>query len=112
MPPPRPRANRRSLRRSGLTLVEVTLVISVVGVLLAVFIPTFVRELRTSKISEAATQLEALHRAAQRISEIVKKMWEAREYTTKPYVRGIQILDFDAAASSPPAADDPETHTR
>ncbi|MBW2463564.1 MAG: type II secretion system protein, partial [Deltaproteobacteria bacterium] len=54
----------RSLRRSGLTLVEVTLVISVVGVLLAVFIPTFVRELRTSKISEAATQLEALHRAS------------------------------------------------
>lgn len=64
-------------------------------------------ELLLSKAGEdhpARAQLEALHRAALRISEIVKKMWEAREYSTKPYVRGINILDFDAASSSGPEA--------
>lgn len=44
--------------------------------------------------------LRSLHDAAERISGIVKKMWAAREYATKPYVRGIQILDFDAAAAT------------
>lgn len=38
------------------------MVVCVVGVLLAVFIPTFLRELRTSKTSEAAEHLELLYR--------------------------------------------------
>lgn len=38
--------------------------VSIIGVVLAVFVPTFVREMRTSKVSEATEQLEALHQAA------------------------------------------------
>jgi type II secretory pathway pseudopilin PulG len=45
-------------------LVEAALVVCVVGVVLAVFVPTFIRELRTSKIGEASNQLSALHQAS------------------------------------------------
>ncbi len=51
-------------RRAGVTLVEAALVVCVVGVVLAVFVPTFIRELRTSKVSEASMELSALHRAS------------------------------------------------
>lgn len=57
MPARRPRRERRA----GLTLVETALLVCLVGVLLAVFVPTFVAHLRTSKIAEAAEQLETLH---------------------------------------------------
>ncbi len=43
-------------------MVEVAIVVSLVGVLLAVFVPTFVRELRTSKLAEASEQLAYLER--------------------------------------------------
>ncbi len=42
--------------------------------------------------------IEALHEAAKKISEIVKKMGKIRQYVTKPYIDGIDIVDFDAAA--------------
>ncbi len=42
--------------------------------------------------------LEALYRAAGRISEIVRNMEGVRKYATKPYAGGIEIVDFDAAA--------------
>lgn len=60
-------------------------------------------ELLVAKVSEddpLKPHLRSMHDAAARISDIVKKMWAAREYQTKPYVRGIKILDFDAAAGS------------
>ncbi len=50
--------------RAGVTLVEAALVVCVAGVLLAVFVPTFIRELRTSKIGEASNQLAAMHEAS------------------------------------------------
>lgn len=40
---------------------EAAAIVCVVGVVLAVFIPTFARELRTSKTSEAAEHLELLY---------------------------------------------------
>lgn len=52
------------VRKAGLTLVEAALLIAVVGALLAVFVPTFVRHLRTSKTAEAAEQLELLQQRA------------------------------------------------
>ena len=64
MRPARAARPRSRLRRTGLTLVEVALLVCVIGVLLAVFVPTFISHLRTSKVSEAATQLQALHEAA------------------------------------------------
>lgn len=51
-------------RRLGLTVLETCAVIGVVGVILAIAVPAFVRELRRSKTSEAAEQLAALHRGA------------------------------------------------
>jgi hypothetical protein len=44
-----------------MTLVEACAVVCVAGVFLAVFVPTFARELRTSKTSEAPELLRELH---------------------------------------------------
>lgn len=51
----------RSERRAGVTLVEAAAIASVAGIVLAVVVPTFVRELRTSKVEEASEQLSLLH---------------------------------------------------
>lgn len=59
-----PGRTRSAGRRSGLTLVETCIGVSILGIVLAVFIPTFVRKLRTSKIAEASEQLEALYQAS------------------------------------------------
>lgn len=47
-----------------MTLLEAAVVISLLGVVLAVFVPTFFRELRVSKVSEAPEHLADLHRRA------------------------------------------------
>lgn len=52
----------RVKRRAGMTLVEASALVCVAGVLLAVFVPTFVRHLHTSKAAEASEQLAELHR--------------------------------------------------
>ncbi|MDH5491349.1 MAG: hypothetical protein OEY14_05295 [Myxococcales bacterium] len=62
-------ASRRHLE--GLTLVEVALVVCLLGVALAVFVPTFARELRISKIAEAPEELERLHQRAAAYFEVV-----------------------------------------
>ncbi|MEC7525067.1 MAG: type II secretion system protein [Myxococcota bacterium] len=66
MSPSRSTLRRRSRvqRQAGLTLVEAAAIVCVVGIILAVFIPTFIRQLRTSKTSEAAEHLELLHQRA------------------------------------------------
>ena len=58
----RPRA--RFDRRRGITLIEAALVLSLTGVLLAAFVPTFLRQVHTSKLAEATELLASLHRHA------------------------------------------------
>jgi type II secretory pathway pseudopilin PulG len=53
----------RSSQRAGLSMVEVTVIISVLGTLLAVAIPTLAKSVRPSKVSEASEQLEILYQA-------------------------------------------------
>jgi type II secretory pathway pseudopilin PulG len=55
-------------------VIELALVLSLTGVLLAAFLPTFLRHLSTSKVAEAVERLEALHRHA--------ASYHAREHTT------------------------------
>jgi type II secretory pathway pseudopilin PulG len=47
-----------------LTLIELALVLSLTGALLAAFLPTLFRHLSTSKVAEAVEQLDELHRHA------------------------------------------------
>ena len=57
-------------------------------------------DLMLLKISPDAPErrnVETIRQEAHRISEIVKKMAEIRQYATKPYIEGIEIIDFDAA---------------
>ena len=42
--------------------------------------------------------IETLLRSSERIAGIVKQMGEIREVITKPYIDGIEIIDFDASA--------------
>jgi len=46
--------------------------------------------------------VETIRQEANRISEIVKKMAEIRQYVTKPYIEDIEIVDFDAATDKNP----------
>jgi type II secretory pathway pseudopilin PulG len=57
---PQPRRKSRTCR--GITIVEVAAVLSVLGMVLAVAIPTLARSVRVSKVSEASEQLDALYR--------------------------------------------------
>jgi type II secretory pathway pseudopilin PulG len=54
----------RTQKSTGLSLVEACAVISLSGVLIAAFLPSFVRHLRFSKIAEASEQLDVLYRAS------------------------------------------------
>jgi Tfp pilus assembly protein FimT len=54
---------RRSRSTSGLTLVEAVLLVSLLGVVLAVGVPAFVRGLRTSKAAEAPDELQRMFAA-------------------------------------------------
>jgi len=54
---------RRPRTTSGLTLVELALLLSLLGVVLAVGIPAFVRGLRTSKAAEAPDELQRMFAA-------------------------------------------------
>lgn len=47
-------------RRAGLSLREAAVIVCLVGIGLATFVPTFIRELRTSKTSEAVENLQLL----------------------------------------------------
>jgi len=47
-----------------MTLVEAALVLSLTGVLLAAFVPTFLAHVRTSKLAEATERLAQLHERA------------------------------------------------
>lgn len=53
---------RRHLQ--GMTLLEVCTVICIAGVIVAAFVPTFARHLRTSKLAEAAEVLEEMQRVS------------------------------------------------
>ena len=48
-------------RTAGLTLVEMAVVVSVAGCVLAIGVPTFIAKLRISRLSEAPELLAALH---------------------------------------------------
>ncbi|MDQ3035274.1 MAG: hypothetical protein M3Y87_22915 [Myxococcota bacterium] len=51
-------------RRQGATMVQAALAVCVIGGVLAAFLPTFVRELRLSKVSEASEHLALMHARA------------------------------------------------
>lgn len=55
---------RRARRRAGLSIVEITLLVSVVAVVLAASGPAFFRALRMSKVAEAPYQLARLQERA------------------------------------------------
>jgi hypothetical protein len=57
----RRRSRARRLRREGNTLLYVAGGFALIGTLLAVFIPAFVREVRLSKTAEAAEMLQTMH---------------------------------------------------
>jgi len=54
----------RKRRRAGLSLVEASVGVALVGSALAVFVPVFFRELTTSRLAEAPENLARLHAGA------------------------------------------------
>ena len=42
--------------------------------------------------------IDDLSKSAERIADIVKKMSTTRRYATQPYIKGIEIIDFESAS--------------
>jgi type II secretory pathway pseudopilin PulG len=84
-------------RTRGLTLVETSVLLCILGVFLAVSIPTFVRTLRTSKISEASEQLAHIYRAT-----------AAYYATPQPTEQGKRLRCLPEPAGPAPAQVSPE----
>ena len=51
----------------------------------------------TSSEDPSRESLDDIYAAGMRISDIVKTMGAARKYVTKPYIRGVDIVDFAAS---------------
>ena len=49
--------------------------------------------------TETKKDLSEIHNAGMRISKVVKDMELAWQYSTKPYIKGTDIIDFDSAAN-------------
>ena len=66
-------ARPRARRTAGLSVVEVTLLVSVVAIVLAASAPAFVRALRVSKLAEAPHQLaqDARQEEPRRLSQVL-----------------------------------------
>ena len=79
----------RTRPTTGFTLVEVSLIVAVCGVVLAVAIPAFVRAMRVSKVTEAQEELTRLYEHA------------ARYYATPQPVDGKKQLRCLPAAAGP-----------
>lgn len=43
-------------------------------------------------------EIESIYKAGMRIDKIVQKMRQVKRYATKPYIRGVDIVDFNASA--------------
>ena len=58
-----------------------------------------IAELLESKVGEGfehARHVQEMYQAAANIWDIVKKMGRVRTYATKPYIEGVDIIDFGA----------------
>jgi type II secretory pathway pseudopilin PulG len=75
-------------RRSGITLVESALLICVVGVVLAVSVPTFIDTVRVSKVAEATTHLGELYRVAAAYYAATHRVRGAARYRCLPPAAG------------------------
>ena len=53
---------------------------------------------RMSQESDHREVIKSVYGSAERIADIVKNMSEMRAYVTKPYVEGLDIIDFNASA--------------
>lgn len=53
---------------------------------------------RMSPDSQHREVIQSVYGSADRIADIVRNMGEARAYVTKPYVEGLDIVDFNAAS--------------
>jgi type II secretory pathway pseudopilin PulG len=98
------RSSARRRARRGLTLIEAALVISLVGVLIAAFVPTFLAHVRTSKVAEATERLASLHAhalayyAAQHAAGRGCLPLSAAPYPTEPSAEPVPV-DFASDAA-------------
>lgn len=85
-----------------LSLIEAALLASLTAIVLAIFVPTFLRRVRTNKISEAPELLQLM---SQRASAYYETSWSARDRSCLPPGAGptpevptqdSQVVDFHA----------------
>src|SRR5688572_3346966 len=104
------RRHRRS--RAGITLLEAAAVVCVVGVLLAMFIPAFLREVRVSKTSEASENLALLYRRSAAYFAVRRPQREGPTLTQclpgvagpTPHQPTVELAHVDFKADTTPGA--------
>lgn len=57
-------------------------------------------ELKVGEAFEHAGLVKEMSRSAGEIRDIVQRMGRVRTYATRPYIEGVDIIDFDAAGDS------------
>lgn len=84
-------------RQAGLSLVETAALVSLSGVLLAVFVPNFVRHLHFSKVAEASQRLDDLYRGT------------AAYYATERLLAGVSARGCLPESAGPTPSEPSET---
>ena len=62
-----------------------------------------IADLMLMKLAEddpSRNTFETFQKAGERIRDIVKKMQTIREFVTRPYIQGVEIIDFDASSET------------
>ncbi len=102
-------SRRRQRSQAGLTLIESAAVFGVAGCVLAAFVPTFVGQVRLSKVAEATEQLRALHnataayyRASHRVDGKLQRMCLPESAGPTPPAPAVYPMQTDFAAKELP----------
>jgi len=86
-------------KKSGFTLVEIMIVVAIIGLIVSIAVPSFLKSRRDAQGSACAAQLDQIYSACEQISFKLNagatEAWPAvgADATVDTYLRGFQLAD-------------------